>query len=167
MVTKALALLAVTATLLVFASVAYACGVGCGGGDGGKGKCQVEIGWEEANDSPINPTVVCSVTPLLSSTPAETLTVTVSQLAPGENCKITANLVNLGQVAATLAESISLTEYSACHFQYVDNFPSPTLSLGVGKSFAYSATFGLLSSGTTNACEGHSGTVSVVISSSK
>jgi 5-hydroxyisourate hydrolase-like protein (transthyretin family) len=160
MPTKVLALAAVTVAFLVFAGVAYACGGGCGGSKGG---CQAEIGWENANDFPSNPTVTCSVVPHLSSSPAQTLTVTVSKLAPGENCKITASLVNLDGKAVTLKESISLTEYSACHFQYTDNFPSPSLNLGAGKSFPYASTFALLSSGTTSACEGHGGTVQVII----
>ena len=155
--------LAVTlVAFLALGGVAYACGPGCGVGLWGNGQCQAQIGWENAKDFPANPTVICSVAPYSSSSPAETLTVLVSHLAPGENCKITASIVNLDSKTATLKESKVLTEYAACHFQYTDNFPS-SLSLGAGKSFAYSSTFALLASGTTSACEGHSGEVSVVI----
>jgi hypothetical protein len=152
--------------LAVTGGVAYACSsTGSSGcrGDGSRGhQCpSTTLQWVgPSGGTPSAPNVVCSV-----SLNPETLSVQVSNLAPGQACAVSAGLLNPGKDPETVTEDVSMRSSRSCSlFAYSDNVPSsPPLTLGPAETFAFHATVGLAASA-GNACEGASISIHVTLS---
>lgn len=150
--------------LLCGGGVAYACvqpgPSGCQVGSGGGDWCKTGLVWTSPyGESTPSGYVGCTV----SLTP-QTLTVAVTNLAPGDDCAFHAQLENTYQKALYLTESVTVKEPKTCqYFVYGDNvLASPPRGLDPGKEFGYQATISL-SHSAPNACEGATATISVVI----
>lgn len=162
--------LAVVAAVVVMAggTVAYAA---CGGGGGGNGcdapghqadgKCQQnpDLVWENpSGDAPSVPSVSCSLT-LTSST----LSISASNLAPGENCTYHAVLANIGTGAASLGQTISSNNPASCpKFSLTDNLPAHPPALAAHGTFNVHGALSL-SPTATNVCHGAKASFQITI----
>ncbi len=144
--------------------VAFACGGGGGSGCNqghDDSKCPtLQIEWKNPSSTVGNAAYVHCQLSLTTST----LTATADVLAPGTSCTINAVLANVGSVAVTLSQSISIGQPHACPlFTYTDNLPnSPPRELASGGTFSYQGVIGL-SPTAGNACRGASTVIVVTI----
>ena len=162
---KALAISVVLLALLGSGGVAYACVVspanGCHGANGYGGSCsEVSIVWTAPFGEVVNvPYVACSV-----GLNPQTLTITVTKIAPGDTCSFHAELTNVGAEAVALTETVVVSSSRVCaKFAYGDNvLSSPPRELEADHSFGFAGTISL-STGATDVCEGASATILVTI----
>ena len=143
--------------------VVFACGGGgggCGNPTGDSCSSDLEVIWHTPSaTAPSSPAVGCKL-----SLTTSTLTVTVTGLSPGASCGVSALLENIGNVDATLSESVSLAHSGTCtYFHYSDNTPSsPAVALDADHSRAFAGSISLLAAG-GDTCEGATATVHVTI----
>ncbi len=154
----------VVAVIAASGGVAFACGGGGGSGcdqshDGSK--CTtLQIEWKNPSGTVASASYVHCQLSLTTST----LTAVADVLAPGTSCTIAAVLANVGSVAVTLSQTISIGEPHACPlFTYTDNLPnSPPRELASGGTFSYQGVIGL-SPTAGNACRDASTVIVVTI----
>jgi hypothetical protein len=134
------------AVLASVGGIAFACqqtGGGCDSGFDHDDSCSSSPGieWTTPDGSTASaPTVSCGLS--LSSS---TLTVTVSNLAPGESCAFHADLRNVGSSSVSITEALSHSSTGCTGFYYSDSIPTyhPLAVIGGDSSLVVRGSAGL------------------------
>lgn len=96
------------------------------------------------------------------------MTITMSALAPGDSCTVTATLTNTGNIPASLSDALtSCNDYGSglcSYLGYTDNLAGGYLSAG-GSWTGFSATI-TLSSGTPTGYQGYSAVFTITVTGS-
>jgi hypothetical protein len=119
--------------------------------------------WTNAGEpTPSSSYVTCTAAITMTSTASDTLAITATNLAPGDQCKFTATLNNGGNIPANVYDQLSLVPVVVCNWYIFDNFGGhsyPPLEAPLGPipitsstPLAYSLTVGFWA-GQGNLCE--------------
>jgi hypothetical protein len=158
-----IAVTAIFVVLLTVGGLGYAaCTGGLGVGPGKSGSVSIE--WA----SPSSTSVSASYVRCSSTFTASVLQLTVSNLAPGASCALSATLKNVGTLPASLDSEFSVLEPRGCpYFAYSDNVHGLLTDpkLAAGGTFSYHATFSLAPQA-GNPCEGKVSNVQVTVTGS-